>query len=675
MLLDHDVVDGPAGASTGRAGSPPGSPPTEPERPRPAGGAGEVDGPTDGERTTDDVVGELHDVAGHLNAQHGRLVSIAGWLLDHPDEWRGDGLWTPEAYLRWRCGVGTPTARKVCDVARRRHDLPCLIATMRRGEVSLDQVAPLARHAPAWADEQLAGLAPRCTVTQLTRIAARYPFVPPYEPPDDDPTSDAAAPPVDGEATPSGARSERDADEAHDADDARDVTAGGETDDRLDATPGGDARFDESTEAHGDGPTGHGAVAGADAGRASGASDAVSPTGGIGDRSSPASDALHGADAPPTAPPPPDRAWWAWGDDGRFRMGADVAADTGLLLEAALTDAHDTLFYGRSDDVVPDRGRRRRSDHVDTVDALTLIARRALDSTAPARRHRARVDVHVHAAPSRRRTSPAVDPADGARRDDRSWRPSPPSRPGPAGLDADAGGCAEPIGSAPPGRHHDRSHVGTLSGTSGHALPADRPRTSSRPSPDEETGSPDPHLTLELRGPLEDHRGRPIDPRSARHLTCDADLVPIRLGGSGLPVDVGRSQRTVPDRTRRLVEHRDGGCRVPGCANDRHLDVHHLVHWADGGPTDLANLVSLCPRHHRLHHHGRLRITGDPCEPDGLTFTDHRGVDLADSVARPRPPDGPPDPIDGTYANPIGERLLTWWLDISPPSAGSTPIR
>src|SRR5207249_847113 len=39
---------------------------------------------------------------------------------------------------------------------------------------------------------------------------------------------------------------------------------------------------------------------------------------------------------------------------------------------------------------------------------------------------------------------------------------------------------------------------------------------------------------------------------------------------------------------------------------------HHRVHWADGGPTDMGNLVSLCPAHHRLVHEGGWRIEGDP---------------------------------------------------------------
>ncbi len=37
---------------------------------------------------------------------------------------------------------------------------------------------------------------------------------------------------------------------------------------------------------------------------------------------------------------------------------------------------------------------------------------------------------------------------------------------------------------------------------------------------------------------------------------------------------------------------------------------HHVVHWADGGWTELANLVSLCRFHHHRHHEGAFRIVG-----------------------------------------------------------------
>ena len=121
----------------------------------------------------DDVI---DSAAGHLNAQHGRLVSAVVWMLDHVEQWQGDGLWTPEAYLRWRTGVAPATASKIVDVARRADEFPECVTALQRGELSLDQIAPITRHAPGWCDTQMAGLAPRCTVAQISKIAREYPW-------------------------------------------------------------------------------------------------------------------------------------------------------------------------------------------------------------------------------------------------------------------------------------------------------------------------------------------------------------------------------------------------------------------------------------------------------------------------------------------------------------------
>ena len=409
--------------------------------------------------TVDDV---LDSAAGHLNAQHGRLVSAAIWMFDHTIDWQGDGLWTPEAYLRWRTGVAPATASKVVDVARRAADFPACVAALQRGELSLDQIAPITRHAPAWCDAQMAGLAPRCTVAQIAKIAREYPW-------------------------------------------------------DLDRTAG-DAAVDEPMEDDGNLED----------------DDGATPT--------------------PTAAVvrTVDEAWFGWGDDGRFRMHVNVGGDTGTLLETALFEARDTLFQAGS-------------DAVDTVDAVIEIAQRALDSIpTPERRSRYRVNVHV----------------------------------GGDGLATDA-------------------------------------------------------------------RGRPLARHVTERITCDALLSPIRWE-QGVPVSVGRSQHIVPERTRRIVEYRDGGCRVPGCRNDRFVEVHHIIHWSADGPTDTWNLICLCPRHHRLHHQGRLGITGNADigagAEGGVVFTDATGRVLAESGARPEPPGAPPPPIRGTWEHPLGERLDTRWL-------------
>ena len=176
------------------------------------------------------------------------------------------------------------------------------------------------------------------------------------------------------------------------------------------------------------------------------------------------------------------------------------------------------------------------------------------------------------------------------------------------------------------------------------------------------------NLYLDRNGRLATDHGVELPEPIARYLTCDGHLDPVVVE-EGRPVSVGRSQRTIPDRTRRTVLHRDGRCcQVPGCTATRGLDLHHIVHWSMLGPTDTWNLITLCSRHHRLHHKHRLGISGNADDPDSLVFTDARGRPIRASGARPIPPGAPPPPIAGTYEHPLGERLDPRWVTFVDPT-------
>jgi Domain of unknown function (DUF222)/HNH endonuclease len=151
------------------------------------------------------------------------------------------------------------------------------------------------------------------------------------------------------------------------------------------------------------------------------------------------------------------------------------------------------------------------------------------------------------------------------------------------------------------------------------------------------------------------HLGPLLTDAERQYLTCDATCE-VWFERDGQPIGAGRATRTVNRRLRRALEHRHRSCAVPGCGATRGLHAHHIQHWEDGGPTELTNLVLLCPYHHRAHHRGVITITGPA---DHLIVTDSSGRPLnAGSLARPpnlAPPAVPPCP------GPTGERADWWW--------------
>ena len=98
----------------------------------------------------------------------------------------------------------------------------------------------------------------------------------------------------------------------------------------------------------------------------------------------------------------------------------------------------------------------------------------------------------------------------------------------------------------------------------------------------------------------------------ARWLACDGNITRVVIGPEGQPLELGRSHRVVPPHLRRAVETRDHTCVFAGCGAPSHwCDVHHLIHWIDGGDTGLDNSALLCERHHTKVHHG-FRVHRQP---------------------------------------------------------------
>lgn len=162
------------------------------------------------------------------------------------------------------------------------------------------------------------------------------------------------------------------------------------------------------------------------------------------------------------------------------------------------------------------------------------------------------------------------------------------------------------------------------------------------------------------------HLGPLLSDAERQYLTCDATCE-VWFERDGQVIGAGRTTRTINRRLRRALEHRHPTCAVPGCGATRGLHAHHIVHWEDGGPTEMFNLVLLCPYHHRLHHSGGITISGPA---DRLSVNDSDGQPLS-SASLARPPTGPPPDVP-PCRGPLGERADWWWYTPFEPKAPPT---
>jgi 5-methylcytosine-specific restriction endonuclease McrA len=157
--------------------------------------------------------------------------------------------------------------------------------------------------------------------------------------------------------------------------------------------------------------------------------------------------------------------------------------------------------------------------------------------------------------------------------------------------------------------------------------------------------------------------GSHVPAGTSQRLACDASRVVMRHDAGGQIVEVGTRTRTIPPALRRALQHRDRSCRFPGCTV-RFGQGHHVRHWAQGGPTTLANLALLCRHHHRAVHEEGYRVVPGP---DGaLQFRRPDGRPLPEV---PAPATVPADPVAALRAQHAEQGLrlhahtgLAGWL-------------
>ena len=145
--------------------------------------------------------------------------------------------------------------------------------------------------------------------------------------------------------------------------------------------------------------------------------------------------------------------------------------------------------------------------------------------------------------------------------------------------------------------------------------------------------------------------GARISAGRARWLACDGNVTRIVIGPESQPLEMGRTHRVVPPHLRRAVENRDRHCVFAGChAPSYWCDVHHVLHWIDGGETDLDNSALLCET---PPHQGASRIPGG-------TTTRRPMAHLAARRHRDRSPPAPAHRLNaGAHGSPLSSHGRT----------------
>ena len=130
----------------------------------------------------------------------------------------------------------------------------------------------------------------------------------------------------------------------------------------------------------------------------------------------------------------------------------------------------------------------------------------------------------------------------------------------------------------------------------------------------------DPTATgLEQKLDLDRHPGEqcptaawtgPATRAQVERLLCQAQVQRLRVDADGRIVSLTAFSDAITKAQRRAVAARDRCCTSKGCSRPpAFCDVHHLRALADGGATEVDNLVLLCRRHHVMWHRRQLRLT------------------------------------------------------------------
>ncbi|MGQ0804536.1 MAG: DUF222 domain-containing protein [Actinomycetota bacterium] len=103
--------------------------------------------------------------------------------------------------------------------------------------------------------------------------------------------------------------------------------------------------------------------------------------------------------------------------------------------------------------------------------------------------------------------------------------------------------------------------------------------------------------------------GVPVPVTTAKALLADSRVTVLARDGNDV-TEITEPTRTIPAKLRRQLEARYPTCGVKSCANDRFLEIDHVVPVAEGGRSEWENSWRICPHHHDLKTYFGWRVVG-----------------------------------------------------------------
>ena len=164
--------------------------------------------------------------------------------------------------------------------------------------------------------------------------------------------------------------------------------------------------------------------------------------------------------------------------------------------------------------------------------------------------------------------------------------------------------------------------------------------------------------------------GTQLSPILTRRLADDADLIPVWLSPTGIPLDVGRTVRLFTGRIRTALETRDRGCAWPGCRtaisvegdSERASQRGTSEERSERGAEQCMDPGTPHPELARRRQHGpRQRGTSLPVPPprDRQGRLDHHHPRRT-SLVHPTQMDRPRPETDPQRAAPPAAHRVTW---------------